>query len=290
MKRKLKLFIVVFITLPFSSYGQFTNRVYESTDGSIIDEKVFTIIEKEADRMISAGETPTLAELASQLKNVAYKMKLPAQKNKVRADSDIYTTCKPGVLVVATIYKCQACPNNHIRAASGFSVSKDGIGVTSYHIFRGNATDENTDIAVVIMDYEGKVYPVEEVLVASFNDDIAVFKFNTKGNEIEILPLGNDPEPGDEISVISHPHSMFYSFTKGYVSRSYLRNEAKKVSITAEFSQGSSGAPVLDQKGNVVGVVSATLSLYNSDNNLQMVSREIIPASKIRSLVMPVEN
>jgi serine protease Do len=57
------------------------------------------------------------------------------------------------------------------------------------------------------------------------------------------------------------------------------------MSITADFAQGSSGGPVLDRRGNVIGVVAATLSLYNSDNNLQMVSKEAIPVSRIRALI-----
>jgi S1-C subfamily serine protease len=99
--------------------------------------------------------------------------------------------------------------------------------------------------------------------------------------------LADNPGIGEEVTVIAHPHAMFYSLTQGTISRFYMRNEGQKMSITADFGQGSSGGPVFDSKGNVVGVVSATLSLYNSDNNLQMVSKETTPVARVKALIAP---
>ncbi|MFD2035429.1 serine protease [Belliella marina] len=275
----------ILLFLGLAGYSQQPKKVYESETGVTIDDAVFQHIDQEAYKLMEQRHPERFATLATQLVNDHVDLKLLGSLRKKLKPSDIYQKNISGVLVVATIYKCDDCPNNHIRASSGFVIAENGIAVTNYHIFKGDATNENSDLAVVVMDYDGNVYAVKEVLAASFNDDLAIFRFDPMGEKTKILPLGQDIVPGQDVSIISHPHSMFYSLTSGVATRSYLRNETKKTSITAEFSQGSSGAPVFDDKGNVIGIVSATQSLYNTDKNIQMVSREIVPVSRLKALI-----
>ncbi|MBT1709031.1 S1C family serine protease [Fulvivirgaceae bacterium PWU5] len=257
----------------------------ETAGGLVIDDEfVYGSLERGARRLVDEGKTTAFVTLAEELNRTRCTVALPKSRAKAMPDTHIYAQCRKGVLVVGTLYKCSHCPNDHLRAASGFVIAEEGVAVTSYHIFRGDATDEKTDVTVVVMDTDGTVYAVTEVLAASLADDIAVFKIDTQGKKLPVLPLGSDAAPGDDANVIGHPHNMFYSFTQGTVSRWYRRNGGDKMSVTADFSQGSSGGPVLDDKGNVIGIVSATRSLYNGDNNVQMVSRETIPVRALRAL------
>lgn len=251
----------------------------------IEDEAVYGTLERGARQLVDEGRTTPFVTLAEELNRTQCAVTLPRQQTKALPDTRIYAQCRKGVLVVGTLYKCSHCPNDHLRAASGFVIAEEGIAVTSYHIFRGDAADEKTDLTVVVMDTEGAVYAVTEVLAASLADDVAIFKIDTRGKTLPALPLGPDAAPGDDANVIGHPHNMFYSFTQGRVSRWYRRNGGEKMSVTADFSQGSSGGPVLDGNGNVIGIVSATRSLYNGDNHVQMVSREAIPVRALRALI-----
>ena len=81
-----------------------------------------------------------------------------------------------------------------------------------------------------------------------------------------------------------------YTLTAGMLSRRFLRPvHGKKVpalSITADYARGSSGAPVMDAAGAVVGMVATTHSVYYKrekgiDKNLQMVIRNCEPARAI---------
>ena len=243
--KKLKyILFAILMFLGLAGYAQQPKKVYESEPGVTIDDAVFQHIDQEAHKLMEHRHPERFATLATQLVKDHVDLKLFESFQKEIEASELYQINAAGVLVVATIYKCEDCPNTHLRAASGFVIAEEGIAVTSYHIFNGDATDENSDLAVVVMDFDGHVYPVKEILAASVNDDVAIFRFDDMGKKTKVLPLGQDIIPGQDVSIISHPHSMFYSFTFGVATRSYLRNEAKKTSVTADFSQGSSGAPV----------------------------------------------
>ena len=62
------------------------------------------------------------------------------------------------------------------------------------------------------------------------------------------------------------------------------------MAITAEFAKGSSGGPVLDANGNLVGMAAATSSIYydvqdGRKTNLQMVIRQCVPLESVRDLI-----
>jgi len=93
--------------------------------------------------------------------------------------------------------------------------------------------------------------------------------------------------------------------TSGEVARYYKRRSrgsrggATWMAITADFAKGSSGGPLLDESGAVVGMVSSTQSIYYGNRNkdeededeekddkgpLQMVVKCCVPAEALREL------
>ena len=72
--------------------------------------------------------------------------------------------------------------------------------------------------------------------------------------------------------------------------------ESVRMTITADYAKGSSGAPVFDACGNICGMVSSTNSIYynktkdGANENLQMVVKNCVPAASILNLITtPVE-
>jgi S1-C subfamily serine protease len=82
----------------------------------------------------------------------------------------------------------------------------------------------------------------------------------------------------------------FFAFTQGIVSgryRSQLRGETpiNVLTITADYAQGSSGGPILNEHGAVVGMVCETLTISDDNDEGQMTWKFTRPSSSILALL-----
>jgi len=141
-------------------------------------------------------------------------------------------------------------------SGSGFAVTADGYVVTNHHVIEG-CTD------VKIHD-KGKAIKAT-VVTYDPNNDIALLKGNFKPRKF--YPLSRKA-PGllTEIFVAGHPFGKDISnsvkVTKGIVSSlSGIGNNFSNFQIDAALQPGNSGGPIMDDKGNVVGVAVAKLDL-----------------------------
>jgi serine protease Do len=244
--------------------------------------------QKGLESLVEGKKVTSLAELNRQLNRRKAKVSLPGKKPSRFSPDEIYERCKSSVLMIGRIYKCDKCTKWHVGSASAFAITSDGVIATNYHVI------EDKDGATLgAMDLSGKTYPVTEVLAASKADDVAILRL--KGARLTPLPLSREAAlVGSAINVISHPNGRYFTMTKGDVSRYFLwrakNMTAPRMAITADYAKGSSGAPVLNSGGEVVGMVSATNSIYytreNGQNqNLQMVVKLCIPSAAISKLL-----
>ena len=137
-------------------------------------------------------------------------------------------------------------------------MTEDGVLVTNWHVF-----DKLGKECFGVVNANGEVFPLVEVLASSQTADIAVFR--VAGKHFKPLPLALDEKVGAWIGVLGHPGNQFFTFTQGNVSR-YARNFAagqkeRWMAITADFAYGSSGAPVLNRYGAVVGMATVTSNI-----------------------------
>ena len=161
-----------------------------------------------------------------------------------------------GAVVSIIMYDKDGRP---IAQGSGFLVSKDGLVVTNYHVIaKGNS-------AVVKLP-DGALYNVDGVLASDKTRDIALIE--AAGTNFGTLILGNSDrvQVGEEVVAIGNPLSLESTVSNGIVSG--IRTDEKLggefLQVTTPISPGSSGGPLFNMAGEVVGIT--TLHVEGGEN------------------------
>jgi S1-C subfamily serine protease len=146
-----------------------------------------------------------------------------------------------------------------LAQGSGFVVSQDGIIVTNYHVIA-----QGTSAVIKLPD--GAFYAVDGVLASDKARDIAVIKAH--GQNFRTLTLGNSDrvQVGEEVVAIGNPLSLESTVSNGIVSgiRAVEEDGSNYLQITAPISPGSSGGPLFNMAGEVVGIT--TMYLKGGEN------------------------
>jgi S1-C subfamily serine protease len=146
-----------------------------------------------------------------------------------------------------------------ISQGSGFFVSKDGLIVTNYHVIA-----EGRSAVAKLPD--GAFYTVDGVLTFDKVRDIAVIKAH--GQNFRTLALANSDrvQVGEEVVAIGSPLSLDSTVSNGIVSAMRPANDGggKLLQITAPISRGSSGGPLFNMAGGVIGIT--TMYLKDGEN------------------------
>jgi len=252
------------------------------------DLKLGSDFQKGLEELLEGNQSVRLADLKRQLNQNNLKVVLGEIPIHSVSPNKLYDQVSKSVLVMGRLYNCGKCSKWHTSMASAFAIGQDGIIVTNHHVL------EKDDGEILgAMDYKGNVYSIEKVLASNEEDDLAILKLR----DAKLMPmaLAKPANVGADVWVISHPNRKLYTMTKGMVSRYHMilkngQKPGRRMSITADYAKGSSGAPVFNHKGQVVGVVSATSSIYYSiengkKENLQMVVKNCIPVESIHELI-----
>ena len=247
----------------------------------INDRAIIGEMTREATRMMDSGDPVSTESLIEQLKKEPrVSLKLPAGKGARAADA------QKAIAVVGGVYKCKSCTRWHVAPASGFLIAEDMV-VTNYHVVN---QPERSSLAVRLFD--GRVFMVEAVVAASERFDLAVLRIPKTG--VKPVVLGQAAPVGAKVDLISQPNQGFYTLTVGRIARYFMmqrdRKQVPAMSITADFGRGSSGGPVFNETGEVVGIAASTESLYYTEEdgdqkNLQMVFKHCVPVSQLRELI-----
>ena len=138
-------------------------------------------------------------------------------------------------------------------AGTGFVINPNGTIATAYHVIQDAKQ-------VGIKTTSGEIFDNVTLLARDERRDVAILK--VPGFEMPTVGLGNSNEvrPGQRIFVIGNPlgtERLQATITDGIVSGIRDFGEGYKVvQITAAISPGNSGGPLLDEKGNAIGVVT----------------------------------
>ncbi|HSD46493.1 MAG TPA: trypsin-like peptidase domain-containing protein [Pyrinomonadaceae bacterium] len=197
---------------------------------------------------------------------------------KVQAAQDILPELvrriKPSAVAIETF----DAKNEKLSRGSGFFIENDRI-VTNRHVLEGAYRAE-------VHSSNGTVFAVKGVLAVDAEGDLALLKIDTPSPVIRPLPLDKtSPQEGESVVVIGNPLGLEGSVTNGIVSAVRdIPTFGRIIQITAAISAGSSGSPVVNMQGQVIGI--ATLQVTGGQSVNFAIPSERISQLQVASSTM----
>lgn len=198
---------------------------------------VFWTEQQHADQIVHEAQT-----FYEQIHAAPLKERLP-----VFTAAQIYQLNSPAVVLI-NVYDHEG---KLIGRGSGFNVASTGLIVTNYHLLDHGKTLE------VIFPHDGTYKEVSVLAVSKAEADLALLAL--KGAALPTVKGVQtvSATPGDAVYVIGNPKGLVNSVSEGIIGG--LRKDGGMLyyQITAPISRGSSGGPVFNEYGEVIGVASA---------------------------------
>lgn len=163
----------------------------------------------------------------------------------------IYEEINPAIVTVDSQL------SDGLSCGTGCIIDKSGVILTSAHVIDvGNV--------IVVTTNNGQNYDAKVLKRLGENKDIALLKIDGK-KEFKTVKLGNSEKirVGEKVLAIGNPFGFSGTLTQGIISRiDYTKN---RIQTDAAINPGSSGGPLLNTKGEIIGINQA---IYNPDNNI----------------------
>jgi serine protease Do len=137
-----------------------------------------------------------------------------------------------------------------IRLGSGFFVSESGQLITSRHVLQGVARAE-------VKLPRGERYPLTTVLAEDQKADLLKLSVHIPGGTPFLKVADLRPQVGEHVLVVGSPLGLEQSVSEGLVSAiRTIKDRGEFLQISAPISPGSSGGPVVNRQGQVIGVAA----------------------------------
>lgn len=139
-----------------------------------------------------------------------------------------------------------------VALGSGFFINKNGEIATNHHVLEKG-------VKAIIKTSQGKKGEILKIVKDDPNIDILVAKTTLKNTKP--IPLGDSDSAvvGEDIIAIGNPEGLENTVSKGIISGIRNTEGTSFFQITAPISPGSSGGPILNSRGQVIGIATAYL-------------------------------
>ena len=167
-----------------------------------------------------------------------------------------------------------------MSCGTGCVIDKRGIILTSAHVVDvGNS--------VVVSMANGQNYEAKVLKKFGENKDIALLKINVPV-DLKTVKLGDSEKikVGQKVLAIGNPFGFNGTLTQGIISRiDYAKN---RIQTDAAINPGSSGGPLLNKNGEIIGINQA---IFNPDNNISNIGIGFaIPINLVKEYLKEVDN
>jgi len=161
---------------------------------------------------------------------------------------EVYTGAKPSVVLIIS-YDHNNIP---LCMGSGFYIKKNTL-LTNYHVLRGGSS--------FVCKLIGQEKRFKGIRITHFSKslDLALLEVDSDGIPLPIAKNGT-AQVGDKVVAIGNPKGLEGTVSEGIVSGLRPVEQFNIFQITAPISPGSSGGPVLNTQGEVLGVATFTIT------------------------------
>ena len=165
---------------------------------------------------------------------------------------------------------------------SGFVYSEEGYIITNQHVVR-----DAKKVTVTFLD--GEAY-IGDVIGTDPDLDIAVVKVSPSNTYLQPITIGDSSElkVGEKIAAIGNPFGLSGSMTSGIVSQigRLLPQESgysipDVIQTDAAINPGNSGGPLINMKGEVVGINTAIQSITGEFSGIGFA----VPSNTVKKIV-----
>lgn len=196
------------------------------------------------------------------------RLKEASKRERVKlAVSDMYSRYAPSI---ATI-EVKDGRGQNIGQASGFVISTDGFVATNFHVINSAHQAEIRIGDNVFTD----------VYLAAYDPNIDIAVLKVEAGKLVPLIMGDSDElvSGQFVSTLGNPLGFERSVSSGIVSAIRSSPSIKLIQMTVPVSPGSSGCPVFNEYGEVVGIT--TIASFFMAQNLNFA----VPINYLKEMV-----
>ncbi|MGC9435313.1 MAG: S1C family serine protease [Methanomicrobiales archaeon] len=176
---------------------------------------------------------------------------------------DIYRSVKPAVVKITVVRERTSFYGTYTENSqgSGFVYRDDGLILTNHHVTEGAER--------ILVTFQGGETREAELVGSDPYTDLSVLRVDGLPEGVRPVRMGDsaDLEPGDRVIAIGTPFGLSRTMTTGIVSQTgrllYTQTNyaiPAVIQIDAAINPGSSGGPLLDFAGEVVGMTTAIRS------------------------------
>ncbi|CAN5881806.1 DegQ family serine endoprotease [soil metagenome] len=237
-----------------------------------------------APEALSASFAEIARRVEAAVVNIETMTAAPETADKDDADKDDQSSNNP----LLDMFRRQARrPSRGV--GSGFIVSPKGYILTNEHVIEGA-----TRITVGLQSgekFRGKIVGIDE------ETDVAVIKIETS-QDLPTVTLGdsNSAEVGDWVLAMGSPFGLDQTVTAGIISKKeretpYFTSFQRFLQTDAAINRGNSGGPLVNMRGEVIGVnsqIATSTGDYNGigfalpANEANFVYRQLVSQGKVR--------
>ena len=205
----------------------------------------------------------------------------PKPRPSDKTPAELFQEASPSVVTLST-----GRGGGFMGGGTGFLIDKDGTIATNHHVIEGA-----TQVRVKFQN--GVYFEDVDLLVDEASVDLALLRVDlgapTEGGRVDAraLALANsdDVVVGEHAVVIGNPLGLESTLTDGLVSSRRIYEGRAWIQFSAPIGSGNSGGPVLNMRGEVIGVTTASLSAREHGAAVAQNLNLAVPINELKKLL-----